>query len=255
MKTEPSSVLVLGKFAKILDYLTGNNVAMSVSAMSRTLGIPRATLYRLLESLQAQDIIVQRGGRYEIGLRMLTWGARALDASSVRQVVYPYMQALKQETGLTASLYIRSGDSRICIESMPAEGATFAPWRVGEQLALHACASGTALLAWLPDDVRKQLLAASRQRFGTVPFTERTDDWWSEIRMQGWIMLGSQPSSELAGLAAPIFDRAGAPVAAIALCGTARGFANGDFDPPKIAQRLLEVTAQINETTECRQVA
>jgi IclR family acetate operon transcriptional repressor len=255
MKTELSSVLVLGKFAKILDYLTGNNVAMSVSAMSRTLGIPRATLYRLLESLQAQDIIVQRDGRYEIGLRMLTWGARALDASSVRQVVYPYMKTLQQETGLTVSLFIRNGDSRICLESMSAEGSAFAPWRVGEQLALHACASGTALLAWLPEDLRDQLLEASHRRFGTVPFMERTEDWWSEIRKQGWVMLGNQATSELAGLAAPIFDRSGAPVAAIAMCGSAQGFANGDLDAPKIGQRLLEITAQINDTTDCRQVA
>jgi DNA-binding IclR family transcriptional regulator len=255
MKTEPTSVLVLGKFAKILDYLTDHTAAASVSAMSRTLAIPRATLYRLLESLVEQDIIVQRRDRYEIGPRMLSWAARALNTSSVRQVAFPYMQALREEFGLSVSLYIRGRDSRICIERIEGGGPLQPVLRIGEQLPLHLCASGTALMAWLPVEQRNQFLEASRQRFVGAPIIERTDEWWSEIRKQGWVMTIGERDPELAGLATPIFDESGAPIAALLISGLQREFSSPDFNAEGVGQRLLETVRQIHEVTGRRLVA
>jgi DNA-binding IclR family transcriptional regulator len=254
MDSEPTNVLVLGKIAKILDYLTHSDAAVSVSAMSRALSMPRATLCRLLESLVQQDILVQRDSRYEIGPRMLSWAARSLNTTSVRQAVFPHMQSLREEFGLSVSLYIRSSDCRVCIERLEGAGPLQPVLRIGEQLPLHLCASGTALVAWLPVEKRDQALEASRQRFAGAPDIERTEDWWSEIRSQGWVMTIGERDPELAGLATPIFDVSGAPIAALLISGLRREFSSPDFDAERIARRLRETVGQIHELTGRRLV-
>jgi DNA-binding IclR family transcriptional regulator len=254
MKTELTSVLVLAKIAKILDYLTDNKAAVSISAMSRTLGIPRATLYRLLESLAAQDIIVQRRGRYEVGSRMLTWGARALDSFSVRQVVYPHMQSLRDALDLSVSLYIRGRDCRICIESLGGAAAQQPGPRIGEQQPLHRCASGLVLSAWLPAEQRTFALEASRQRF-PVAGDDLSDEGCALIQQQGWATTRSGRNDEQVCVAAPIFDDAGAPLAALLIYGLPSEFSRAGQTVETVSQRLLETVAEIHDMSARRMVA
>ena len=107
--------------------------------------------------------------------------------------------------------------------------ATLQILEVGSQLPLHASALGKALLAFAPPDMIDTLLSAPLERL-----TKRTPNaaalriQLNAVRLQGIATERDEAVLEKSSIAAPIFDRAGKAVGAIAVVGdTERVFPRG----------------------------
>jgi DNA-binding IclR family transcriptional regulator len=85
--------------------------------MSRT-GLPRATAHRLAAALEAHGLVVRPpGGAYRLGSRLAELGRAAgtRPFRSLTEVAAPILARLRDETGESAQLYVRSGNDRVCI--------------------------------------------------------------------------------------------------------------------------------------------
>ena len=109
---------------KAVVILTGleQSPANLTELMDRT-GLPRATAHRLAAALAAHGLVERdRNGRYRLGARLAAMG-RAAGAGrhrSLAEMAIPVLARLRDETGESAQLYVRSaaGDTRVCVAAL-----------------------------------------------------------------------------------------------------------------------------------------
>ncbi|MDQ0191465.1 IclR family transcriptional regulator [Alicyclobacillus cycloheptanicus] len=220
MQTEYAdhSIRVFKKIAMVLDYITDAKDPISVTAMAKELKLPRATLYRILDALEKEDILVRSESSYRLGNRLLYWAVDTLNHYSLRDLIRPHIERLSDETGLTSSFYIRVQASRVCMDRV--DGRTdHRPYvRVGQHLPLHVGAPGHVLVAWLPDDERANILAQSEEHYPGLARDPKGIDW-ERIRQEKWAFSSAEHFRNIASLCSPILDGEGQPAGAISISG------------------------------------
>ncbi|MCF8565535.1 IclR family transcriptional regulator [Alicyclobacillus tolerans] len=220
MTTEYSdhSIRVFKKIARVLDYITDAKDPISVTAMAKDLELPRATLYRILDALEKEDILVRGDSTYRLGRRLLYWAVDTLNHYNLRDLIRPHIERLSDETGLTSSFYIRVQASRVCIDRVDGRTNTRPYVKVGQHLPLHVGAPGHVLVAWLPEEERSEILAQSKAHYpGFSDLTSSID--WEQIRRDKWAVSLAEHFRNVASLCSPILDGEGYPVGAISLSG------------------------------------
>lgn len=115
MERSISGVGVLDKAVLILETLEEGPADLA-GLMSRT-GLPRATAHRLAAALEAHGLIQRPpGGMYRLGSRLVELGRSAgRPFRSLAEVAAPILSRLRDETGESAQLYVRSGTDRVCV--------------------------------------------------------------------------------------------------------------------------------------------
>ena len=77
------------KFMRVLDAIaSGGDSAWTVNELSARLGYPRPTIYRIVEALIAEQLIVpnRNGQSFGLGPRLVSLASRALESSDIRQL-------------------------------------------------------------------------------------------------------------------------------------------------------------------------
>jgi DNA-binding IclR family transcriptional regulator len=94
---------------------------------------------------------------------------------------------------------------------------------VGAAVPWHACALGHAIVANLPDEARKPLLAAPAQRLTgrTVTDPQALEQALTVTRERGYAVEDQEATVGDAGLAAPVFDWSGRVVGSLGVVGPA----------------------------------
>jgi DNA-binding IclR family transcriptional regulator len=110
---------VLDKAMEILASL--EHGPRSLAELAASTGLPRATTHRLASALE-RHLLVSRdaGGRFGLGPALVRLG-RIAGGSTSRSLVdlaAPVLAGLRDQTGESAQLYVRSGDTRVCLASL-----------------------------------------------------------------------------------------------------------------------------------------
>ncbi len=209
---------VLKKAICVLDYVCERQTVDNVSRMAEELGLPRGTLYRLLDTLTGEEVLTRgEDGSYRPGPRLLVW-ASAWQNGPVRvtEAAHPWLERIATSFNLCASLYVRVDAARVCIHRVESRSLIRPAIQVGEWLPLHAGSSGQVLLAWLPDIEREELQQASERRWPQTQVARPTD-WWRTVRERGYALSLGERDPDLASLAYPLFTGQGPPTAALSL--------------------------------------
>jgi DNA-binding IclR family transcriptional regulator len=234
---------LLQKIARILDYVTRMEGTRPMRQMAQELNIARPTLYRLLDAMVAEGLLLRVEGRYHPGPRVLHWAADALNRPEVGRLARPALQRLADETGLTASVHVRMGHCRVCVERVEGAGIVRPHVRIGESLPLHVGASGKILLAWLPQDARQELVALSCAAYPEHPLNT-PEAAFDIIRQQGWALSLGERDEALASLSAPVFGPRGDVVAALSISGVRQRFR--DDQVAQWRTRVMEAASAVS---------
>ena len=118
--------------------------------LAELLGEPRTTVYRLLGSLEALDLVEPgaQPGTYRLGWKLMRLGAAVIERLDERQAALPVMERIHEATGETVFLLVRRGDDAVCIERLEGLRVQSLALRLGGSLPLHVGAGPRALLAW-----------------------------------------------------------------------------------------------------------
>lgn len=136
MERSVSGVGVLDKAVAILDALDAG--PMPFADLVAGSGLSRATAHRLALALERHGLIVRDGeGRFSLGPRMA--------AHSFVPAVLPALQALRDETGESAQLYVRRATTRLCVASIESAAGLRTIVPVGAVLPLAAGSAGKIL--------------------------------------------------------------------------------------------------------------
>ncbi|MFT6773505.1 MAG: IclR family mhp operon transcriptional activator [Paracoccaceae bacterium] len=127
--------------------------------------LPRATAYRLLETLQSMGFVAQSpsDGAWRPTLRCQALGAGARDAAWVGQIAAPVMARLAERIlwPLDLSAY-SDGAMRIRETTHKISPLSFDLGMAGKRIPMLHTSAGHAYLAFCPDEERARILAAMR---------------------------------------------------------------------------------------------
>lgn len=190
--------------------------------IARELGIPRSTVFRLAQTLEYLGLLEKtEGGRgYRLGIGLLSLGFEYLASMDIAEMAGPHLDALRDETGLSAHLVVRDGAEVVVVRRASGTSAFASSLSVGTRLPAHGTVLGRVLLA---DLSREELVAL----FGTGPlpaFSAQTPRSMADLeallmedRKRGYAISDGYFEKGIASAAMPVRDATGRVVAAVNL--------------------------------------
>lgn len=212
------SVQVLDKAGRVLDCFSASTPGLRMADLRSRTGLPATTCQRIVRTLVQQNLLQRDDDVYRIGLRVLMWSAAATSGSVLLAAAAPVLRPLRDTTGETVGLFVRHGNVRVIVASVESQRSIIYRAHVGAALPLAAGAAGKVFLAWDPEAL------ATARRDGLERHTADTITDWTGIdeqletaRLQGWTLAEQEREVGLSSLAAAVFDREGAMVAALSI--------------------------------------
>jgi IclR family acetate operon transcriptional repressor len=141
-------ILVLQKVRQILECFTVATPSMSLQQITRATGLPPSTCQRLVHNLVREGFLDRDEDRYRIGLALVRWSAPGTLGLDLVQLTRPVLQALRDETGETALLYVRDGAYRTVVGLAETHNVVMRMFMVGMVMALHAGSAGKVFMAF-----------------------------------------------------------------------------------------------------------
>jgi len=222
MPSETSAVRTVNRISDILNCFTCEQPLLNLTTISNTLNLPKSTCHRLLTALEAQGFLARdtAGRGYRLGYQLLYWGMVAQTTLDLRNEALPSLQALCETTGETAILSIRDGNVGICLAMVESSQSVRLTMQVGRRIMLHAGASSKVLWAFLPEPEIRQILAEielSPVQVNTITDREQLLLELGRIRERGYAVSFEETDAGAMGIAAPVYDHAGQPIAGIGI--------------------------------------
>ena len=147
----PNSVQGAQSFARnmgVLQLIADSSVALSRAELLKTCGLTRPTLYRIIASLEAEGMIEAVGeNRYRLGGRLVSLARLALAQNDVRKIAEPSLARLRDATGETVHLAIRSGDEMVYIDKIESREVVRMTSTIGTRVPFHSSGVGKAFLS------------------------------------------------------------------------------------------------------------
>lgn len=135
--------------------------------VAEAVGMPAASVHRLLNSLLIEGIVEQdkRTKRYRLGIELFELASRAGDPGRLREVARPFLLRLSSTFNETMFLMVRSGFDTVCLDRSegPFPIRTFTG-EIGGRAALGLGQAGIAILAFLSEADREEVLRYNMPR-------------------------------------------------------------------------------------------
>ena len=222
-KTAQNTIQSLDRAMRILEALSEAGAA-PLSGLAGGLGESPATVYRVLVTLQARDIVAfdEASQSWAVGAGAFHIGSAFLRRTGLAEAARPILRALMEETGETANLGIARGAEVLFLAQVETQESLRAFFPPGTLSPLHASGIGKALLAQLePERLARYLASAALTRF-----TERTLATRQALaadleatRARGYALDTEEKAPGMACVAAPVFDALGEAVAGLSVSG------------------------------------
>ncbi|MFD1812060.1 IclR family transcriptional regulator [Rhodococcus gannanensis] len=157
----PRAALILGAF-------TGDR-RLNLTQIVAATGLPRSSVHRALEQLVALRWVHREGMDYQLGMRMIEFGAVAAQQNTLRRAALPSLHWLHRQTGCVVHLGVLDGPEVVYLEKVGGELLPTVRSHVGGRLPARSSTIGTALLAVAEDTpdldrVRERRVSYGREK-------------------------------------------------------------------------------------------
>ncbi len=146
----------------------------TLTDLANRTGLNISTCHHLLATLIKRGFATKVTGRrlYALGARIMYLSHACLQVDLPRRA-QPYLEAVNQATGETVHLAALQGDSVVTLAVREARHAVrVETGKIGKMEAPHATSMGKAILAWLPEDEMRRIVAHGMKRFTDKTITE-----------------------------------------------------------------------------------
>jgi DNA-binding IclR family transcriptional regulator len=219
---------------RLLRALASAGAPAMLKELAQTARMPPAKAHRYLVSLARSGLVEQHSvsGLYDLGPFALELGLCALGRLSPVAAAEAYLLELRGAIGQTVALAVWSERGPVIASWFGLDAPVSATLRVGSTMPATRSATGLAFLSFLADagtaDLIKHELAENR-RAGLAPRGRaELDEALEKTRRRGYASTGDFIPG-IAGIAAPVFDRAGAMTLAVVALGYTQPF-KADLD-------------------------
>ena len=215
----------VGKALDVLDAVAGFGRPVRFSDLLEKSPFPKATLYRFLQTLTHQGMLIYEPERqtYSIGMRLVRLAHAAWAQSSLAPLARPYIDELARKTGETVHLAQIDMGQVLYVDKRNAARPVEMFSQAGKVGPAYCTGVGKAMLAFMPDEAVQNALA--RQSFHR--FTPQTLDSPTRlmaelqaIRGRGYAFDREEHEPGIICCAAPILTRQGRVLGALSVTST-----------------------------------
>ncbi len=217
----PSLVQSVDRALNVLTVLARSGET-GVSEIARALGVHKSTVFRLVATLEAHDLVEQHSerGKYRLGVGILRLAGATSARLDVVQEARPIERQLAATTGETVNLAIISETSALYIDQIAGPSALQSHNWVGQHVPLHATSNGKVLLSELASDAVAEHLPRLKV-FTDRTVTSRADlrQQLNEVQQRGYAVVVDELEVGLTAVAAPVRDAHGDIIASLSVSG------------------------------------
>jgi IclR family KDG regulon transcriptional repressor len=218
MDEQKSTVRAVERALDILLCFT-DATELGLSEISGRIGLHKSTVHRLLATLENKGFLVRdtQTDKYRLGFRVWELSANLTHSDDPAILLLPEMERLRDLIGETISLYVRDGNERIRIQAVQSNQPIRRVAPIGARMPLAVGASSKVLVAYAEPEVREAVLNDPLwpESVDKAAYLEQLE----QIRQQGFATSVEEREPGAAAVSAPIFNRNGKLVAAIAASG------------------------------------
>ena len=211
------------KALELLNVFSFSDRKLSLNSLASRTGIPKATAFRLLTTLEESGFISKVGPEYHLGIKCLVLGNIVAADLDLREKAYPHLVSLRDATRETTHVAVLHRWQVVYLDRVPSpQPVGFMQSRPGAILPAHCTALGKTLLAYLPElEVAAWAEAATFEALTPHTHTSARPllDELARIRERGYAVDEQEHEIGVRCIAAPIRNHRGDVVAAISVAG------------------------------------
>lgn len=222
---EPRYSQSLERGLAILGCFTPKRPILGIAEIAEDLGMSRSTTHRYVITLVALGYLEQGASRkYRLGLRVTDLGMSALNSTGLREHAHAHLDELRRRSSYTVSLGVLDGTEVLYIDRARSlrrgQSQNGLDLQAGSRLPAHATAMGKLLLASLPDEEQRSVLASiklTKRGPNTITSKKALRAELDEAQQEGLAVNDQELAPGLLAIAAPVRDEARDIVAAVSL--------------------------------------
>jgi len=236
--------LSLQRAVAVLKAFSEAEPELSVTEISRRLGIHKSTVSRILATLLDEGMVWHNTGtgKYSLGMSLVEMAGVALGQIDVRAAAIPHLEELCDRTGETVFVSIRRDREAVTVAHVPAHKPVRHVVWIGRSVPLHSTAAGKVFLAglassgveWRPVAYGDVDTAVGGNEFG---------DQLVKIAEQGFATEVDDFEQGSAAVASPIVGDLDDVIAAVSIAGPTYRF--GPPERQRAVVHLLDAAAAI----------
>ncbi|MGA7205263.1 MAG: IclR family transcriptional regulator [Specibacter sp.] len=203
----------------VLRCFSAHEPLLGVTEIAQRVGMHKSSVSRILATLEQEELVERDpdSRRFKLGLGLIAVAGPLLAELEERRVAYPLLRRLTELTNETSALMVWNGHESMCVEQIasPQQVKHTAPLGARYNDALSA--SVQVFLSLEPQERVRSLL----QR-GTVTYPgadQAAQEAYllrlADVAQRGFATNYGESSLDEVGVAAPVFDHRGDPVAAV----------------------------------------
>jgi IclR family acetate operon transcriptional repressor len=210
------------KTLAVLRALSSPDRPRRLADIAERTGLNKTTAHRILQILIAEGYATTRGdGAYASGPALLALAGSALAEHDLGVVAHPVLDHLRRQTGHAVHLAVRSGTAAMSLARAEGRRPYARAGEPGMQVALHCSAIGKALLAELPEEEMRAVIAATsplvRHTAATIIEPDRLIEELAAVRERGFAIDDEETKHDVRCVGAVVRDRHGTPIGAVAV--------------------------------------
>jgi DNA-binding IclR family transcriptional regulator len=210
---------------KILRFLSSSpGFQTNLKDICSTVGIHNSKGYAILNTLQRAGYVRRDDNTklYSLGFGLISLGQRTLEGVPQKEIAKPFLEGLVKETHCTSLFGLIAADQLVIVgreDYDPDVGVTL---RLGRTVPLTHSATGKAIVAFLPEEEQRDLLASKDLFFHGKPQNlnrEKLARELKECRYRGYAEAVGSVSPLITILASPVLGPKACPVGALFIIG------------------------------------
>jgi IclR family acetate operon transcriptional repressor len=221
-----SSVRAVERALQLIEVFARSRGPLSITDLARTLDLAPSTVHRLVQTLMALGYVVQyaESKRYGVGRGIAEVTRTMVLKYEFTRHAQPFLDALVEQTGETASLSALYGPSAIYLNQSESKNVMRVSNGVGNLVPLHCTAAGKIFLAdFAPRTLRDTLQHTGLEALTPHSITTRKalDKELERVKKLGYAVDNEEFALGARCIATALRGSSGAVVAAISLSAPA----------------------------------
>jgi DNA-binding IclR family transcriptional regulator len=209
----------------LFELLANSQQGLTLSEVSRKLGIPKSTAHYLIHTLVTRGYVQREidGRHYLLGLRFADVANASPAELQLRTLVMPYLRQVAARFCLTATATVQRGAEAVIIAKVEVfQDSGGGAW-IGRHIDLHCTAQGKALISTLSDEKLNKLFGSrdmARFTAKTISSLTALKAHLALVRANGFAVNDEEQVPGVRAVAVPVLDPVGAVVASVSVRGS-----------------------------------
>lgn len=216
------SIRAVERALDVLMCFTSQTPELSMTEISEMVGINKSTVHRLLATLEGKRFVERDAvtGVYRPGIRLVQMAFLTMEHNDLRRLAAPFLHNLCNQFRENVNLSVLDEADVVYLDVIESPQRVKLAAVPGQRLPAFCTASGKSMLAFLPEEKIRDILARGMPRYTQNTLTSE-EAFWENIRKtreQGYATSEQEFEDGINAIAAPICNH---PIASVSIAGPA----------------------------------